>query len=408
MQIQEIARTFAIFALLGACGLSKESEQSAVRAGEETAKLNFALHELKDNRAFLVVANPSLSISKVSICVGRKAQCELPAANTMLTTIKFRQSQSALVLFRSKDAVELKTEARYTAIATTASGETITSEIKLVNAQPNTASLSGGTGGKVGFNEYSFAASNGKRSVYKYTAAADVHSKAEGYGLLLYLHGDMGADYSWFYNTLASVALKNNLLPVAVKSPTVGSFAQGAGPSWWQDGDNNAVFLDELLKKDIIGRFNIDTNRVYYTGASGGPTFLSGPWLKRYAHQYRGGAILFCGGLSSTQFPYTTSPGFEEGVKLTYYVGDQDFLLSGAQQAIRYYQAKGFDVYSEFPQGVGHCGFSNQMGSLLNRFVRGYLNASVTKEPTFNLVEDSGIINPDPQYSFPQVRPLAR
>lgn len=393
--------------LLSACGFkSVQNEQASIKAAEDSEKLNFALHDMTANQAYLVVANPNLKLKSVSICVGTKAECGKNSSKTMIATIPYQNSNPNLVLFKTKDRIDLKQGVSFTAVAATESESSIMSEIKLVASGKDAVGLTYGTGGRIGFNEYSFTASNGKKSIYKYTAPADAQTKAEGYGLLIYLHGDLGADYGWFYDSLVSVAQRNNLLPVAVRSPTVGSFDGGrSGPTWWQDGDRNAVFFDELLKKDILARFNIDTQRVYYTGASGGPTFLSGPWLNRYGHQYRGGAILFCGGVSNTGFPYTTSPGYEKGVKLTYYNGDQDFLLGGAQQAIRYYKTKGFDVYSEFPVGIDHCGFSAQMGSLLNRFVKGYLDGSNSTE--FNLVADSGIINPDPKFVFPQVHSAA-
>ena len=201
----------------------------------------------------------------------------------------------------------------------------------------------------------------------------------KSHGLLIYLHGDGGKDYNWFFPKVREVAAKYDLIPVAIMSPT----SNVNGPSWWWDADPNAVFLDHLLKAQFIRRFNIDRSRIIFTGASGGPTFMNGPWLRYYASQYRGGAVLFCGGLVQTGLPYRATYGFRENFKLAYYTGTKDFLLGGTKAAVEYYRTHGLQATEEYPEGIDHCAFAPYMNRLLDERIEKILGKVVI--PATNL-----------------------
>jgi hypothetical protein len=228
-----------------------------------------------------------------------------------------------------------------------------------------------GTGGATGAIEYSFTASNGKAANYKAVIPADIGAN-KSYGMLVYLHGDGGADYTWLWNTIVTVAQKNHLIPVAVMSPT----ANENGPSWWWDADNNAVFLDEVLNSQLLARYNIKQSQVIFSGASGGPTFMNGPWLRHFASNYRGGAVLFCSGLVTTAYSFVGSEDFKRNFLMYYYSGTEDFLLTGAYQAIAYYQSNGMTVRADFPAGEGHCTYSAYIDQLLDARVESILSQS--------------------------------
>ncbi len=107
-----------------------------------------------------------------------------------------------------------------------------------------------------------------------------------------------------------------------------------------------------------------------FSGASGGPTFLAGPFLPKYAHKYRGGAGLFCGGLVNTNAAFRGDSDFIKSFDIYIVNGTKDFLLPGARAAMAYYKKKGMRVKGDFLPGVEHCGFSATMHQMLDARVR--------------------------------------
>ena len=209
-----------------------------------------------------------------------------------------------------------------------------------------------------------FQASNGKSANFRMEVPADFATKS--HGLLIYLHGDGASDYEWSFKDINAISQRHGLIPVAVMSPT----HNDGGPSWWWDADANAVFLNELLEKEIVSKYNVDKTRVVFTGISGGSTFLAGPWIRHYASQYRGGAILMCGSWASSRLPFRDAPGFKERFPIFFHISTADFLLDGAKDAIEYHREKGLKVTADIPQGTGHCDFYDQMEPLFEERVK--------------------------------------
>jgi hypothetical protein len=371
------AGRFALLAVLAAgCsavpalaphGAATSGGNASVQDAGSSDGIFLALGDDQSGRAAIYVSAPE-ELATLALCVNASAGLGCDARRTV--RVHRVTARDGRVLF-STDATQAVAGGMVLAVAATtkASGDALKLEAQVVEkgtpppsggggAQPN---LSRGKGGVKGFHEASFAASNGKSTRFKLDVPAS-NGDASANGLLVYLHGDGAGDYDWYWPSLAAVAKKFNLIPVAVKSPT----ANENGPSWWWEADANAVVLDELLKQEVRAKYNVDTYRVVFTGASGGPTFMDGPWLRYYASQYRGGAMVFCGGLVQTAQPFRDAQGFKENFPLYYYIGTADFLLDGAQSAAAYYRGKGLKVEEEHPAGVGHCQFTAQLPALMS------------------------------------------
>ena len=150
--------------------------------------------------------------------------------------------------------------------------------------QPPTGNFSGGSGGKTGSLVEPFSASNGQASSYKANVPADVATKT--YGLHIHLHGDGGGGYTDFPNK----ETRNNLIGIAIKAPN-------AGMTWGRDeGVAHGQYVNELIEKVLLKNYNIDKDRIYFSGVSGGSYFLAGNFLPTFGAKYSAGAILMCGG----------------------------------------------------------------------------------------------------------------
>ena len=143
---------------------------------------------------------------------------------------------------------------------------------------------SGGTGGPTGMNEISFTDSNGMSSTYKINVPEDASVKV--YGLHIHFHGDGGGGYRDFPN----VETRHELMGVTVRAPS-GNLRWGRG-----EGVAHSNYAQELIQNEIIKKYNINLDRIYFSGVSGGAYFLSGSFLPEYGNEYQSGAFLMCGG----------------------------------------------------------------------------------------------------------------
>ena len=144
---------------------------------------------------------------------------------------------------------------------------------------------SGGSGGEAGLQELTFTDSEGLRSTYKINVPDDaVGDKV--YGLHIHLHGDGGGGYRDFPNEKPA----HDLIGVTVKAPNFtlqwGRFA----------GVPHARYVNELIQNVLIKKFDIDLDRIYFSGVSGGAYFLTGNLIPAYGHLYNSGAFVLCGG----------------------------------------------------------------------------------------------------------------
>ena len=143
---------------------------------------------------------------------------------------------------------------------------------------------SNGSGGPTGMNEVAFTDSNNVSSSYKINAPEDAGEKI--YGLHIHFHGDGGGGYRDFPNQ----ETRYGLIGVTVKAPN-------QNLQWGRaEGEAHANYAQELIQNEILKKYNIDLDKVYFSGVSGGAYFLSGSFLPEFASQYKSGAFFMCGG----------------------------------------------------------------------------------------------------------------
>src|SRR5690606_29495321 len=108
----------------------------------------------------------------------------------------------------------------------------------------------------------------------------DVATKV--YGLHIHLHGDGGGGYRDFPNQ----ATKFDLIGVTVKAPNFNL-------QWGRNqGRTHAKYLDDLIQNELIKKYNIDLDKIYFSGVSGGAYFLTGSFIPEFGHNYNSGAFI--------------------------------------------------------------------------------------------------------------------
>jgi predicted peptidase len=132
--------------------------------------------------------------------------------------------------------------------------------------------------------EVPFTDSTGLLSSYKINAPADIGQKV--YGLHIHLHGDGGGGYRDFPNKDA----RYDLIGVTVKAPNTNL-------QWGRaQGRAHALYVNELLQKELIKKYNVNLDRIYFSGVSGGAYFLMGSFLPEFGQLYNSAALVLCGG----------------------------------------------------------------------------------------------------------------
>ncbi|MEY4631509.1 MAG: hypothetical protein RIQ81_1629 [Pseudomonadota bacterium] len=233
-------------------------------------------------------------------------------------------------------------------------------------AQPP-ARGSGGRGGATGLVEATFTASNQKSSNYKTRIPADVSQKL--YGLTIHLHGDGGGDYRWLFEDNVRIGLEHDLIGIVVLAPN-------AERRWYRQGEQNARFLHELIQNEIAKKYDIDLNRVYFSGVSGGSQFLTGQFIPLYGRYYRSGAVMLCGGPENWQSRLDMGQEDIKSFRLSWLSTAGDFLLDQVEEGISYYQAQGFPVKSEILRSGEHCDFPGGIDGALERKIKEVLHES--------------------------------
>ncbi len=227
-----------------------------------------------------------------------------------------------------------------------------------LDSEPN-SHLTHGSGGREGSFEARFTSSGSyiATSYYKMRVPEGIHTK-EPHGLLVYLHGDGGNDYTndWIFAPIAKLAHAHNLIAMSVLSPNNGT-------AWYQGPQTNAYFLHKLLEDKVFHDYNIDTTRIYFTGSSGGSQFLTGIFVPKYATNYGGGAFPSCGGADIYNFiDYQISDYMKEHFKIYYYTQTGDFLYPQVVKSKERYTSLGMKVGGEFPRTCRssrcHCEFN--------------------------------------------------
>ncbi len=169
------------------------------------------------------------------------------------------------------------------------------------------------------------------------------YNQAKAIPLLLALHGDEGKP-NYIHSSFRSLQQTTGGAFILV-SPR----APYGGGSWYKSTSNHRDFVDAVIQK-VLASYNIDQDRVWITGWSGGATFLGYYAIKR---QDILAAVTFYMGGGSGGYSYSPPAGSCK-IPGRFVIGSKDFLFNLASKTYNSLKQKGHDVtWIELP-GVGH------------------------------------------------------
>jgi hypothetical protein len=171
-------------------------------------------------------------------------------------------------------------------------------------------------------------------------------------GVLVYFHGSGStASYAANFSDLSKIAASFDLAPVALQAPDGAITWAEKGPS-----SGRIPYAQALLKTEVFGKSpNLDINKTIFVGVSAGATFIAGDFLPSHIKDYRGGAVLLCGGASPI-YPIkiaTTKKDF----KMYAVIHPTDFLFGQTIAGVDFWRNRGLLVKTIQPMVAGHCGF---------------------------------------------------
>lgn len=227
-------------------------------------------------------------------------------------------------------------------------------------AAPAQAASTGGSGGSYDDRTFqSFTASNGQSS--QYHVYANGSSAAEPAGLLLQFHGDGAYEFknpSSSYSLggssgIVAKARERDFITVAALSPD-----KSGSITWWESGSQNADYVRDLLAK-IKREYNIDTERIWLVGYSGGAQFITQYFLPKHSSTIDGGgSVVFGGGGVPRVSAQSFAAGMRTDFSMHWYTGQNDNgrynALGDARNGSSWYTARGFETSLQTPAGVGH------------------------------------------------------
>jgi pimeloyl-ACP methyl ester carboxylesterase len=203
-------------------------------------------------------------------------------------------------------------------------------------ARPATAKPSCGAGGPTGTGSGSAGSGTFKYSV------PQGYSPQKAIPLLLALHGDEGTpDYIYSVFKGLQGTSGGAFILVAPKAPF-------GGGSWYQSTSNHTTFINAVIDK-LLKQYNIDQDRIWVTGWSGGATFLGYYAIKR--QDILAAVVYHMGGGGGGSY---SPPAGSCKIPGRFVIGTADFLYNLAQKQYNTMKQNGHSVkWVELP-GVGH------------------------------------------------------
>ena len=193
-------------------------------------------------------------------------------------------------------------------------------------------------------------------------AAAQPNTKSKK-GAFIYFHGDGGGSgYSNAPNRFKSLQKKYGFHIIGVRAPVSHSWQGPINMNNPSDPYPNAQAFDKFLFH-YISKYNVDPNKIYFAGVSGGAMFISGHYVPTYGRGIKGGMLLLCGGATSAEYSngkaaFRTSANFSRNFKVYQHITKDDHLFQYAKAAKHDYSALGHPYKTIWPPKGGHCGFS--------------------------------------------------
>lgn len=204
-----------------------------------------------------------------------------------------------------------------------------------------------GTGGATGQNE--LKSTGGLSYIVNVPASAPAAPR----GLLVLLHGSTASNYRQLITIMSTVATAQNLIRVSVLAPN------GQG---WNEGNqtNAATLLHDLLQKDVLTKYDVDLDRVVFSGQSSGGGFLSSHFLPLHAKDYRGGAFMQCGAAPPVP-TFTPDAATKQGFRLHFEITTGDTIWpTSYKNAVTAYTGAGMALTKDDTKPGGHCAFDQQ------------------------------------------------
>ena len=217
--------------------------------------------------------------------------------------------------------------------------------LSLLMAAPAFAEGSGGAGGSLG-----------ERANWPCQGCNVVTPPGYEHGqptkLLVTLHGDEG-DPDYIQWKLETPARNAGYLMLNLQCPRDLGCGAYEG-SWWRwEAYSNQHDIEWLGRQvdAMEAEYNVDLNRIYLAGFSGGSSYLSEyPWI--YTMRYAG-LVYFAGGYNPGRYGYSCSDAVCK-IPAYFLIGTEDFLLPGAGQIRDYLTGCGHEVEWNLVQGEEH------------------------------------------------------
>lgn len=206
----------------------------------------------------------------------------------------------------------------------------------LLAGGPALAKPSCGSGGAVG--QTTTTAGGGELRL----SVPSSYISAQPMPLLLALHGDEGTP-DYIYSAFLSLQKSSNgaFILAAPKAPF-------GGGSWYQATAQHVTFVNAVLSA-LLAAYNIDQDRIWITGWSGGATFLG--YYAPLRQDVLAAVVYHMGGGGGG--PYSPPAG-SCLIPARFVIGSEDFLYSLAKQHYNLLQSKGHEaIWVELP-GVAH------------------------------------------------------
>lgn len=188
-------------------------------------------------------------------------------------------------------------------------------------------------------------------------------------------------------NGLINVAKRHNLLLVTPRAPGNGC-TDGDGACWYlpsNDGTSLAQktkWLDDLIKTQVLPRYNIDKTRVVISGFSSGAELTMGTYSPQYAATWMEDGLLL--GISYGSPPnqygipnnYTTA--FKQKVAAVWDVreGDETTAVEDSEDGYAYYNSNGFVTTDLNIIPGGEHDRPGEFGSIVDTYVTAHVIAT--------------------------------
>lgn len=199
----------------------------------------------------------------------------------------------------------------------------------------------------------SFTDSQGRTILYRY-ALPDGANASTPQPVMIFFHGNNSGTQQRmldvFFSGVQRDAHLRGLVAVMVASPT--TRRDGTTRHWYKE-DEQAV--QEFITQRLPQHFSVDTDRLYFVGASQGTCFLN-DFMRSYGENYGGGFHGGCGCYNGLTARWTPSQTFRNKMKVYVSTTKDDFLYNPSWEGYGYYKyTLGFDTRGNLESAGAHC-----------------------------------------------------